>query len=130
MPIYTTLVVVSLSLGFWIGRARNRTHLVNLSRSRIEHPAAVKPAALLQPRIVNDSHGLTSLKSNMTVVDSCKMVGQNLPLSHREPFIILITGTCRSDGSGDDFWEDCSPASISCYDFICLFQILILVRCS
>jgi PTH2 family peptidyl-tRNA hydrolase len=30
MSIYTTLVAVSLSLGFWIGtRARNRTHLVN-----------------------------------------------------------------------------------------------------
>ena len=93
MPIYTTLVVLSLSLGFWIGRVKNRTHLVNLSRSRTEPPAAVKPATLLQSRIVNDSS--TSLKLNAT--GSCKMVGQNLPVIHPETFIIFQVLVVRMD---------------------------------
>ena len=93
MPIYTTLVVLSLSLGFWIGRVKNRTHLVNLSRSRTEPPAAVKPATLLQSRIVNESS--TSLKLNAT--DSCKMVGQNLPVIHPETFIIFQVLVVRMD---------------------------------
>lgn len=112
MTICTTLVAVSLSLGFWVGtRARNRAHLVNLSRSRTEPPEIVRPAALLRSRtskvsnpetgnetggtssglIVNDNS--TSLRVNAT--DSCKMVGRNmshgnhgLPVVHPESFII------------------------------------------
>lgn len=75
VPIYTTLVVLSLSLGFWIGRVRNRTHLINLRRSRTEPPAVVRPAALLQSRTSTVDDNSTSLRVDAT--DSCKMVARN-----------------------------------------------------
>ena len=93
VPIYTTLVVLSLSLGFWIGRVRNRTHL---SRSRTDPgPPAARLAALLQSRasIVIDS--TTSLRVNAT--DSCKMVGRNYLSVHPKPFIILQVLVVRTD---------------------------------
>ena len=85
MSIYTTLVALSLSLGFWIGtRVRNRTHdhdLANL-KSRTE---LVGQAALLQSRTSTVNDNSTSLRVNAT--DSCKMVGPKLPVVHPEPFI-------------------------------------------
>ena len=90
VPIYTTLVVLSLSLGFWIGRIRNRAYLVNLSRRRTE-----PPAALLQSRTSTVIDNTTSPRVNTT--DSCKMVGRNYLSVHPEPFIILQVLVARTD---------------------------------
>lgn len=72
---YTTLVALSLSLGFWIGiRVGNRTHLVNLNFKlrRTDSPAAVR---LVQSRSSNINDNSTSLRVNAT--DNCKLVGRN-----------------------------------------------------
>ena len=83
--IYTTLVAVSLSLGFWIGtRAKNRTHLVNL-RSRTEPPAALlqsHTSKISNPETGNEAGGRPIVNDNSTslrvdATDSCKMVGRN-----------------------------------------------------
>ena len=130
--IYTTLVAVSLSLGFLLGRARNGARLVNLSRSWTKPTAVVRPT-LLQSRtpkrsnsetgndvdgissslVVNDDS--TSLRVNAT--DDCKMVGRNLcnETRYSSRTFYHITGICRSNRSGDDFWKDCSTVSISSY---------------
>jgi hypothetical protein len=86
VSIYTALVAVSLPLGFWIGtRARNRTHLVNLSRRRTEPPAALlqsHTSKISNPETGNGVGGRPIVNDNSTslrvdATDSCKMVGRN-----------------------------------------------------
>ena len=100
VSIYTTLVALSLSLGFWIGtRVRNptRTHLVNLRRSRTEPLAAVRPAALLQSRASTVNDNSTSLRVNAIQTDSCKMVGRNYLLFIENLSSILQVLVVRTD---------------------------------
>jgi len=102
VPIYTTLAALSLSLGFWIGsRARTRNHLVNLSRSRTEPPAAVRPAALPQSRTSTVNDNSTSLRVNAT--DSCKLV--------------LVVRTDLGMTSGK-IAAQCSHATLACYKIL------------
>jgi len=95
VPIYTTLVALSLSLGFWIGRVGNRAHFVNLRRSP-SRTAAVKPAALLQSRT-------STLKVNATDSDSCKMV--------------LVVRMDLGMTSGK-IAAQCSHATLACYKIL------------
>jgi len=116
VTIYATLLAVSLSLGFWVGsRARNGTHLVNLSRGRTDLPAALlqsRTSKISYPETGNEIDGISSglvLNGNSTslrvsATDDCKMVGRNLsdgdrslPVVHPEPFITSQVLVVRTD---------------------------------
>lgn len=79
------------SLRFWIGtRVRSGTYLVDMIES---------------DRASSGTPSVPHLDRQGERTDGCKMAEIN-SCSHK--IFYHITGTCRSDGSEDDFWGDCT----------------------